>query len=222
LRLGRGKVIFMPEENVKIGICIPLYNQVPSVFFIHFMSFFVYTAQKYRAELFQVDSTIVDVARNVLVENFLKSDCTHLLFLDSDMVFPPDTIDLLLRHEKPVVSGLYFLRKKLYPSFRFLKNGDYHSSYEFPQNSLMKVDATGLGCILVKREVLEKISEQNKGEPLFYTKYIEGSRTKVSGEDTVFCELVKKAGFEIYVDTGLLLGHYGGIIPDSKFKGYVY
>ncbi|HLD58408.1 MAG TPA: hypothetical protein VI977_02080 [archaeon] len=212
----------MTEEKVKIGICIPLYNQVPSVFFIHFVSFFVETARKYSLEIFQVDSTVVDVARNVLVENFLQSDCTHMLFLDSDMVFPPDIVELLLKRDKDVVSGLYFLRKMLLPCFRFFKDGNYQSSYDFPKDSLIKVDACGLGCILIKRKVLEKISEQNPGKPFFFTKYEQGSRVKIMGEDTVFCELVKKAGFEIFVDTGIILGHFGGIIPDARFRGYIY
>ncbi|MBN1941076.1 MAG: hypothetical protein JW772_02740 [Candidatus Diapherotrites archaeon] len=213
----------MVEERIKIGVCVPLYNQVPTAFFIHFVSFFAQTANKYPLEIFQVDATIVDVARNVLVENFLKSDCTHLLFLDSDMVFPPNIVELLLKHDKEVVSGLYFLRKMLLPSFRMLnKEGNYQSSYDFPKNELVKVDATGLGCMLIKRKVLEKVDSENKGKPLFFTKYDKGMRTKVHGEDTAFCELVKKAGFEIYVDTGLILGHYGGIIPDAKFRGYIY
>ncbi|MDD5163485.1 MAG: hypothetical protein PHD95_04730 [Candidatus ainarchaeum sp.] len=212
----------MAEENVKIGICIPLYTQVPSVFFIHFVSFFFETAKKFQVEIFQVDSTVVDVARNVLVENFLKSDCTHMLFLDSDMVMPPDIVERLLSHNKEVVSGLYFLRKMLFPCFRLLKDGKYQSTYDFPKNSLVKADACGLGCILIKRVVLEKIDAQNKGKPLFFTRYEQNSRTAVFGEDTVFCELIKKAGFEIFIDTGVVLGHYGGIIPDSAFRGYIY
>ena len=138
------------------------------------------------------------------------------------MVMPPNTVELLLKHGKEAVSGLYFLRKMLFPCFRQYKDGNYVSGYDFPKNSLVKVDACGLGCFLVKRKVIEKISMQNPGKPLFFTRYDEGSRTRVSGEDTVFCELIRKAGFEIFVDTGLILGHYGGIIPDSAFRGYVY
>jgi GT2 family glycosyltransferase len=139
------------------------------------------------------------------------------------MVFPPNIVEMLLKHDKDVVSGLYFLRKMLLPSFRFLKeDGNYQSSYEFEKNSLIKVDACGLGCMLIKRKVLEKVSSQNQGKPLFFTKYEKNSRTKVFGEDTVFCELIKKAGFEIFVATGVVLGHYGGIIPDSVFRGYIY
>jgi len=57
-------------------------------------------------------------------------------------------------------------------------------------------------------------------KPLFKTHYRENMR--VWGEDVYFCRQVKEQGFKVYVDTGLLCGHYGGIIPEGAFKGYIY
>ncbi len=208
------------KGEVKIGICIPLYNQLPSVFFKSFVNFFVNAAQKRPTQLLTVDSTAVDVARNVLVENFLRSDCSHLFFLDSDMVFPPNILDLLLKHDKDIVSALYILRKAHRPCYRFFKDGHYHAPEKIELNKLLEVDALGLGCCLIKRSVLEKLNEEHAGKPLFKMDY--RNRTEVLGEDAFFCELVKKAGFKIFVDTGVLVGHFGGIIPESAFKNFIY
>lgn len=52
-----------------------------------------------------------DRARNQIIETYLPyQELTHLLFLDSDMVFPHDIIAQLLAHKKAVVGGLYFHR----------------------------------------------------------------------------------------------------------------
>ena len=209
------------EENVKIGICIPLYNQVPSVFFKSFMNFFVNVAQKYKIQYFLVDSTAVDVARNVLVDNFLKSECSHLLFLDSDMVLPPNLVDVLIKHDKDFVSALYVLRKAHRPCYRFKQeDGHYKAPEKIEPNKLIEIDAVGLGACLIKREVLEKVDKENEGKPLFKMDY--RNRTEILGEDAFFCELVKKAGFSIFVDTAILAGHFGGLIPESAFKGFIY
>jgi hypothetical protein len=214
----------MVEEGskaVKIGICIPLYNQVPSVFFKTFINFFIDLAQKHPVKLFHVDSTAVDVARNVLVENFLKSDCTHLLFLDSDMVLPQNLADVLLKHDKDMVSALYVLRKAFRACYRFKQeDGHYKAPEKIEPNKLIEIDAVGLGACLIKREVVEKVSKDNEGKPLFKMEY--RTRTEILGEDAFFCELVKKAGFKIFVDTSVLAGHFGGIIPESSFKGLLY
>lgn len=212
----------MPKEKkrLKIGVCVPLYNLVPSVFHTHFVSFFVNASRSYDLRLFQIDSVAVDIARNILVEEFLKSDCDYLFFLDSDIVFPPDIIDLLLKHEKEFVSAFYFTRKKIRPMHRFLRDGEYHSATEVPPKTLLEVDAVGLGCSLIKRGVIERVSKQNKGKPLFKMEY--RNRTDFQGEDIYFCKLVQKAGFKIFVDTGLLVGHYGTIAPERAFRNYVY
>jgi GT2 family glycosyltransferase len=208
------------QAETKIGICIPLYNQVPSIFFKSFVNFFVSLAQKYPTRLFTVDSTAVDVARNVLVENFLQSDCSHLLFLDSDMVLPANVLDVLLGRGKDMVSALYVLRKVHRPCYRFFKDGHYRAPEKIEPNKLLEVDAVGLGCCLIKRAVLERLSREHPQKPLFRMDY--RGRTEVLGEDAFFCELVRRAGFKIFVDTSVLVGHFGGIIPEGAFKGVVY
>jgi len=210
----------MNEKKPIIGVCVPLYNMVPSVFHVHFINFFVHAAKTYPLRLFHVDSVAVDISRNALVEKFLQSDCDYLLFLDSDIVFPPNIVDLLMKHDKDFVSALYFTRKKIKPMHRILKNGEYVSPDEVKPNELIEADAIGLGCCLIKRSVIEKVSGQNKNKPLFNMKL--KNRTEFIGEDLFFCDLVQKAGFKIFVDTGLLVGHFGVIAPEFAFRNYVY
>jgi GT2 family glycosyltransferase len=73
------------------------------------------------------------------------------------------------------------------------QNG-YHYAQEIPENKLVMVDATGMHFTLIRKEVFEKIER-----PYFVY--------DTTSEDMNFCKKAKKAGYEIYVDTGLEIGH---------------
>ncbi|MDO8627138.1 MAG: hypothetical protein Q7K42_01610 [Candidatus Diapherotrites archaeon] len=208
-------------SRISVAVCLPLYGQVPSVFFRRFLEFLSFSGQKYNVEVLSVDFTAVDVARNIVVERFLKeSKSDYALFLDSDMVFPANLLDLLFASNKEIVSGLFYSRKKIKPAFRMLTDGKHIIPEKFSENELVKVDAVGLSCMLLKRSVLEKLDSLHSRKPLFINEY--SSRKDFLGEDFYFCKLLREAGFEIFLDPKILIGHMGGIIPEEKFKDYVY
>ena len=148
--------------------------------------------------------TVISYQRTMLVKDFLENkEYTHLLFLDSDMSFPNDVIVKLLEHNKDVCCGTYRNRqdthyttylilpdqKELVPVLGIDK-GD----------GLQEVLANGTGCMLIKREVLEKVNQFR----------FEGEK----GEDINFCSDVRKEGFKIYTDLSLQCSHY--IIQEVK------
>ena len=54
------------------------------------------------------NESLITRARNYLVDEFLhRSDCTHLLFLDSDISFDPRDVIALLALDKDVIGGPY-------------------------------------------------------------------------------------------------------------------
>lgn len=74
------------------------------------MAVFLYALLKYsKHEITICHTNRADIshARNILIEDFLKTDCDYLLFLDDDN--PPedvDIIDKLIEARKPVISAL--------------------------------------------------------------------------------------------------------------------
>ena len=53
------------------------------------------------------NESLVERARNILVARFLASDASHLLFIDADIGFNPDTVFRLLDSRKDVVTAVY-------------------------------------------------------------------------------------------------------------------
>lgn len=111
-------------------------------------------------------------------EKFLKSDCDYMLHLETDVIPPIDVIERLLCHEKHVVSAMYevgngssrkLMIQPIEPVHRNVRDFrcvDY-ADVEEPlilNGFLQRVFASGLGCTLIRRDVLSSIDfriEQN-------------------------------------------------------------
>jgi hypothetical protein len=53
----------------------------------------------------------VDDARNVVVQEFLLSDCTDLVFIDADVSWETKDLVTLIRYPRDVVGGIYPFRR---------------------------------------------------------------------------------------------------------------
>lgn len=151
---------------------------------------------------------VTNQSRNLLVHKMLAGDWTHILMLDSDMLFPAGTLGRLLSHDVDIVGGFYLrkVRGNLPCVARYNENGRPCSVWPLPH--LEEVDALGTGAILIKREVFENIDP-----PWFEYKPVEdkydGTKLEQISEDYVFCDKAKAAGYKIHVDGSLICGHVG-------------
>jgi len=130
----------------------------------------------------------------------------YLLFIDSDQIFPEDTLVRLAAHNVPIVGTLVVSKAPPhYPVTAFGNPKDgFQSILNWPKDSLIEVDVTGFGCILIKREVFEIFPEGNPFQKVFSEKL-----DKNLGEDWSFCLRARELGFKIYVDTSIPVGHKG-------------
>jgi hypothetical protein len=100
------------------------------------------------------------VARQTIINNFIASEHDFLLLLDHDMIFEPDTLSKLRAHKMPYVSG-YYMRRQLNPLYSVWFepfDGDWPFTpvlWEPERGMLHELGASGWGCILVHREVIE-------------------------------------------------------------------
>jgi len=56
---------------------------------------------------FLFNESLITRARNYLVDEFLRSDYTHLLFLDSDIHYDPNDVIALMALDKDIIGGPY-------------------------------------------------------------------------------------------------------------------
>jgi hypothetical protein len=171
-------------------------------------------------------------ARNELVRIALKRDCTHIFFMDDDMLMPPGALHRLVNRNLPAVSGLCHLRTPPHYPSMFMEppsdDGKIYYIKEWPEGSLIKVDAVGAACFLIQTAALQAVMDldvpevKKKGEDLWflYGKARPGEHTL--GEDVFFCKLLRRAGFDIHVDTTVEFGHIGPpmIYSTDYFKNF--
>lgn len=158
----------------------------------------------------------VDEARNRLVRAALSlKDVTHVLFIDSDMVFSSDAAMRLLKSGYPVVGGLCHNRRHPFQPvlMREQSHGDTDNGYAYMYDydlGHVKVDATGAAFLLIARNVFEQITLRPQLGEWF------AMRARFS-EDVSFCQRVKEAGFPIFVDTTVQVGHVAEVIVNPDF-----
>lgn len=204
-----------------ITIGMTLYNIMPVETFVSFnnlifeMLTLIEKNKRVTFSLINTKGLPVDKARNNIVMQFIdqQRDSEYLLFLDADMVFPRDLVKNLLNIDADVATALAF--KKWwphYPTIYHYNGKEFKSIIDYEKKKIIEVDGCGMACCLIKREVFEKIKY-----PWF--EFEEIKEGKYFSEDLTFCKKVKKAGFKIKVDTGLVCGHVGGIVEEKTFDG---
>lgn len=171
--------------------------------------------------------SIITMARNSLVNEFLKTDATDMLFIDSDVIVTPDDVlRLLCQHTgRDVTAGMYPRRasdKKFFLDVHYDDNGDL----EF-DGSLMRANRVGTGFMMISRSIIEKMVA-NHPEWKYENKDGNGTVSalfdfavkdgKFVGEDYLFCDRVRDIGGTIWVDVDISLPHIGTEAFTNNFR----
>jgi GT2 family glycosyltransferase len=207
----------------RIAICVPVVEQVSTEFLGSFLNVIFGNMKKYE---FVVSFSVlqpIDLARNELIERALKHNSDYIWFIDSDMILEEGILDNLVNMNKDIASALYFMRSPPYkPIVKVIKDEKFFIVDRISLNQILEVDAVGLGCCLIKREVFEKMLEKNDNKPIFEFKKhkLSNNEIEILSEDTAFCFKAKKTGFKIFVNTGLICKHIGKSFIDENFYNF--
>ena len=165
-----------------------------------------------------VGRLLTPLARERLSEWAIQGGADYIFMIDDDMMCPTDLFEKLVRHNVDIVAPLAFMRlAPHYPVlFRVEKGYDHmqgleyyipHKIENYPKNTLVECDGVGFGAALIKTSIFKSIPK-----PWFMS-------TTGHGEDLLFCKKAREAGFKVYMDTSVKLGHLGipPIITEEDF-----
>lgn len=157
-------------------------------------------------------SSMIPKSRQELVQDAIKQNCSHVLFIDSDQMFPPNTAHRLAKWGKRVISCNIATKSQenSIPTARRAPGpGEWwggHVIYSNHKQGIERVWRIGAGVLMIQLDVFKDLEL-----PWFNNEWRGSPVNDFCGEDWFFCELMEKKGVPIWIDHGLSLeiGHVG-------------
>ena len=232
------------NNPVRIFVATPVHSEVSIHYFKASLEFQKECFVRKIPVMFQVmKSSLVTQGRQLCVSGFMESECTHLLFIDSDISFNFKMIERMLNYNKEICLVPYPIKgqdtnkvrdrilagSKLDP---LLLGNQYTMSVEDPKNvkvdnGFIEVVRGPAGCMLIKREVIEKLIEKYPDYTIkqhtlidgklvtrnfmynFFDTYWNPNDKTYTGEDFWFCKLCRDIGIKIYALVDEYISHHG-------------
>jgi hypothetical protein len=185
--------------STSVSILVPTRDTVYSHFSFSLCNLIKTTTQMgIDTHLFFDASTILINQRETLINQAIAMKSEWVLWLDSDMMFPATTLLRLLAHKQDIVACNYMKRSFPFKSVAFTNTNDWESWVPLQsEDELVTVEAIGMGCVLMKTSIFQKLSKP-------YFEYTYQPKTKDwGGEDFTLFKKLNKLGYQVKVDTNL-------------------
>jgi hypothetical protein len=203
-----------PNGRWHITIGIPSHAMCPIEFAFDLANLVGYSkgvlGEMFDFSVMHIGGTYIHKARQELMASMLEAGCHYMLWLDSDMRFPKDSLVKLLARDLPMV-GINYSTRGIPPRFVAIKkmthfndDGELQPGKVCETNEdstgVEKVDAVGFGMVLIKAVVTQGMPAD---EPWFFYEWREETGKLHVGEDVWFCKLVRANGYDVHVDHDL-------------------
>jgi glycosyltransferase involved in cell wall biosynthesis len=189
----------MDSPLPRVAIAVPSGDMVHADFAMAYAQLCLASAA-FPLQLITVKSSIVAQARNNGVEHAREFGADYLLFLDSDMVFPPTVLLRLVLHRKDIVGATYTRRVAPFDAL----GSKLAEQPAVLSGDLLEMHRIPTGCLLINMQVFNKLAKP-------YFRFDTDDKGQIVGEDYVFCDRAREAGFRIWCDAFLSreIGHIG-------------
>ena len=172
-----------------------------------------------------VGVSILHMARNTLIARALAWGADRVVMLDDDVSWAPDDFQKLVLHPEPIVGGVY---QKKVPDMRGALSfavSALPTGFQADHRGLVEVHGAATGFLRVDRAVFEAIkplvpklhddalsAEENAHLHLWcdFPVVQQPMGLMVQGEDYSFCQKARAAGYRIWIDPSIRLGHHIG------------
>jgi hypothetical protein len=164
----------------------------------------------------------VDDVRNILVDAFLKSPATDMVFIDDDIAAREEDFIKLAWSRYPVVGGAY--RKKCQDMLFTVgfdaglpKSDDGHIQAPIAEDGAVEVDYLPTGFLRINRavfaampvEVYEGIDGNFMGDYFVSGRQVRNGRRMHTTEDVDFCRRWRALGGKVYMIPNMTFDHIG-------------
>lgn len=204
---------------MKLSICLPL---IESKEYTQFWdSFTLMQKPDYNYHRPQYKKANIDIIRNELVKQALKIDATHILLMDTDQCYPPNTLVRLLtvmeQTGADAVGTVVYRRYEPYDPLVWNMGGEglvKVEDKEVMSGKVIEADVIGCGCVLYKARVFAEMRM-----PWFedLSHVIKPDGKQGPGEDINFCYKLKNANRRLVVDTSIDIIHIAEIGIEKNF-----
>lgn len=159
------------------------------------------------------NQSLLPLARNTLLNEAYKRKPDDIIWIDTDMVWEPDTLRQLLKHDVDVVGSA--CRKKIPDNVQFNFQLFKEKSFEPDEKGLIEVRRLGTGFLRMSRKAYTHLWENDKkyevqgvmGSNVFEIGIWQGR--ELLSEDFIVCEKLIERGFKVFMDPNLTVGHVG-------------
>jgi GT2 family glycosyltransferase len=206
------------KKELKVLIATPALHSVDARFYQSMMSLNSIYPTSHAMEI----GSLVYMARNRLASTAVAHDFSHIVWLDSDMVFQSDTVTKLIDHAKTgkdFVTGLYFsrgfpMKPIVMQEIIWDRKEDgkiVHGAkpyYDYPRDTMFEAAGCGFGCCITSVEMVAHVAAAFGQSPF--------DPFPSLGEDYTFCWKAGKLGYKCWCDSRIKAGHVGEFIYDEE------
>lgn len=159
------------------------------------------------------NESLIHRGRMEMVSSFLKTDHTHLFWLDADIEFVPEDVAKVWNMQADIGVGFYPMKKVDSPPLSAWRGGRLVDLKECPAEPF-EVDYAGTGFMCIRRGVIERLAAdapvfRGKEGPVPAIMLTPVTDGVLESEDYYFCRKAREAGFKIMGDPSLRLKHWG-------------
>ena len=169
------------DKKPKIFIATPMYGGMCAGFYTQSIIQLLTTCQANGVDAdfsFMFNESLITRARNSLTHTFLKTDCSHLMFIDSDIKFRAEDVIHMIRADKDILCGIYpkkeinwhsvkaamdrgvpFDQLKSHTGSFVVNLVNYVGEVTVPVGEPVEIFNGGTGFMLIKRSVFDKLGE---------------------------------------------------------------
>lgn len=206
---------------MKILVAVPCMDTWPVKFGVSLIEMLMYSQQKFfgdEIKLCPISNSLIYDSRNLLSLTAIEQHFDYVLWLDSDMTFPPNILEYMLSTMRTIgnvdmLTEVYYMRKPPFTPVLYktidepeLKDGQVQKKVatmtDIPADTGFAVEGCGFGCVITSVPLLKRVWD--KFGPAF-TPYPWAS------EDISFCYRVKLLGEKIWCDSTRTIGHLGTV-----------